>query len=65
MASSNGQKFAEFQALTDSQKLDYLYLEMQNQKSDLRWYVGILTAVLVGGWELLKTTIKGKLGVNG
>ena len=63
MSKGNGMEFAKFQELPDSQKLDYLYIEVQNQKSDLRWWVTIFTMVVIAVFEFGKTVFKKYMGV--
>ncbi len=58
VGSGNGQKFAEFQKFSIDEKLDYLYLEIQQQKSDLKWYVTIISGVATAAFYFGKEAVK-------
>lgn len=70
MSEGNGKSFADFESLSTEQKLNYIYIELVEQKNqhnrvkqDLRWYVTIFGGILLALYEFGKAIIKRKFGV--
>ncbi len=71
MAETNGRNFIEFEELSTEQKLNYIYLELKEQrnahrelKKDLKWWVTIFGGIVLTAYEFGKAYIKRKFGMD-